>query len=104
MPAKTVRQIDAANFLYYCAHFNVHFESFDKGWITYATHPHCHTGRVFRVKTNCQDVKFTRDSSIPMGSFHFEDGFDSDYTTWGEIYDGNGNLTDSTSVDMTLFG
>jgi hypothetical protein len=39
-----------------------------------------------------------------MGSFHFEDGFDSDYTTWGEIYDGNGNLTDSTSVDMTLFG
>lgn len=104
MPIETIREIDAANFLYFCAHLDVHFESFDDGWITYATQPHLHTGRVFKVKTNCQNVKFTRDSSIPMGSFYFEDGFDSGYTTWGEIYGRNGDLTDSTSVCMTLFG
>lgn len=94
----TVQELDAANFLYFCEHLYVYFESFDKGWITYATQPHPHTGRIFKIITNDLDVQFTKDSSIPISGFYLDDG---EPATWGEIYGRDGNLTATTSPHMS---
>lgn len=78
-------------------HVLVRFEKFQKGWITFSSEPHPDTKRVFKVHTNYQDFKFTRDQLITINYLGVSD--DGYYHTWGEIYV-NEKLTETTDPDM----
>lgn len=92
MVSNSVEYIDEASFFYYCIHLKVKFESLDNGWFTFSTAPHKHTGRVFKIITNCQ-MNFHKDDEIPMESFITN--FIDKNTTWGEIHK-DGVLLQST--------
>jgi hypothetical protein len=75
-------KMDVDTFLYYSSHLLVKFEKFHKGWITYSTEPHPHTGRVFKIVTNYTDTHFTANETFPISYFKdllVEDG-------WGEVW------------------
>lgn len=79
-------------------HILMRFENFRKGWITFSSDPHPETKRVFKVHTNYQDFKFTRDQLFTIKYLEVSD--EDYYRTWGEIYV-NGKLTETTDPDMS---
>jgi hypothetical protein len=81
-PAK----MDVDTFLYFSSHLLVKFEKFHKGWITYSTESHPHTGRVFKIVTNYTDTHFTVNESWSISSFEELLKADTYPRAWGEVW------------------
>jgi hypothetical protein len=81
-PAKMV----VNTFLYFSSHLLVKFEKFHKGWITYSTEHHPHTGRVFKIVTNYTDTHFTAKELQPISYFEELLRADEGRYAWGEVW------------------